>query len=242
MEQRILLAGATGVIGKFLVPLLLAEGYTVYGTTRQPQRAEKLTEMGAIAIIVDVFDRAQLNKAFEQVRPTAVIHQLTDLPVNLDPSLMTEAIARNALIRTDGTRNLVAAAVKVGCSRIVAQSIAWAYEQGVRPYNETQPLDLAAEGNRRVTVQGIVNLEQAVLETPAITGTVLRYGRLYGAGTSSNEPSGECSLHVEAAAWAALLALQHARGGIYNFSELNDDVNSAKAMNELGWKPEMRVS
>ena len=164
MSERIFLAGATGAIGSALIPLLREAGYEVHGSTRQPERAAALEAQGVKPVLVDVFDAAALKAALVRIAPHGVIHQLTDLPRGLDPARMAEATARNARVRTEGTRNLVEAARAAGVLRMVAQSIAWAYAPGPKPYAEAQPLDTEAEGARRVSVGGVVALEQAVLQ------------------------------------------------------------------------------
>src|SRR6185312_8241004 len=131
-------------------------GYRVAGTTRSLGRADELRDRGLEPIVVDVFDAESLAAAVLGVRPTVVIHQLTDLPHGLEPGRMAEAIARNARIRDGGTRNLVRAAVAAGTRRLVAQSIAWAYAPGPLPHAEADPLDVAAEGARAVSVGGVV--------------------------------------------------------------------------------------
>lgn len=241
MSERIFLAGATGAIGSALIPLLREAGYEVHGSTRQPERAAALEAQGVKPVLVDVFDAAALKAALVRIAPHGVIHQLTDLPRGLDPARMAEATARNARVRTEGTRNLVEAARAAGVLRMVAQSIAWAYAPGPKPYAEAQPLDTEAEGARRVSVGGVVALEQAVLHAPGITGTVLRYGQLYGPGTGADEPKGASPVHVEAAAWAALLAWRHSAGGVFNIAEDNPEVDSGKARRLLGWTPSMRL-
>ena len=229
MSEKVFLAGATGAIGTALVPLLINSRCVVYGTTRRPERARALEAKGVTPVVLDVFDSVALTSALMRISPTSVIHQLTDLPPRLDPAQMAEAMVRNARIRTDGTRNLVAAALAAGCRRLVAQSIAWAYAPGIKPYTEDHPLDLSAEGTRSITVSGVTALEQLTLGASALVGTVLRYGRLYGPGTARAEPAGEIPVHVEAAAWAALLAVQRSPGGIFNITDDNPDVSSAKA-------------
>ncbi|WP_429302542.1 NAD-dependent epimerase/dehydratase family protein [Paraburkholderia sp. GAS199] len=240
MAESVFLAGATGAIGTALIPLLIDAGYTVYGSTRHAQRAAKLENAGVTPVIVDVFDLAALTKALARIEPASVIHQLTDLPRNLDPAQMAHAVVNNARIRSEGTRNLVAAASAAGARRFVAQSIAWAYRTGTRPYTETSPLDIDAPAPRSISVQGVVALETCVLEASAMTGTVLRYGQIYGPGTGSAEPAGTSPVHVEAAAAAALLALRYSPGGIYNIAEDEAEVSSAKARRELGWLPSLR--
>lgn len=242
MNEKIFLAGATGAIGAALLPVLLEAGYVVYGSTRRPERASELEAMGAEPVIIDVFDAAALAAALARIAPAGVIHQLTDLPHGLDPRHMAEAVVRNARLRSDGTRNLVAAARAAGCRRLVAQSIAWAYAPGTKPYQEDQPLDLAATGDRAISVAGVAALEQATLGAAPLTGTVLRYGQLYGPGTGTARPAGASPVHVEAAAWAALLAMQRSPGGIFNIAEDNPDVSSQKAQRELGWNPAWRLA
>lgn len=109
LKPRLFLAGASGAIGRRLVPLLVAEGYEVWGTTRFAARAGLLREMGAIALVVDVFDEPSLARAVMEAKPQAILHQLTDLPPGLDPARMAEALGRNARIRIEGTAQGVAA-------------------------------------------------------------------------------------------------------------------------------------
>jgi nucleoside-diphosphate-sugar epimerase len=241
MSEKIFVAGAAGAVGTALVPLLVEAGYSVYGSTRREERARVLEAQGAVAVVVDVFDAQALHAALVRIKPAMVVHQLTDLPRDLDPRLMADAAYRNARVRTEGTRNLVAAALAAGSRQLVAQSIAWVYAAGPLPHTEEHPLDLQAEGTRRVSVEGVAALERSVLGAKGITGTVLRYGQFYGPGTSSAERAGNCPVHVEAAAWAAVLALRHARGGVFNIAEDNPDVSSQKARRELGWHPSMRL-
>lgn len=244
MSETVFLAGATGAIGAALVPLLVEAGYTVYGTTRRPERAAAIEAMGARPVVVDVFDRDAFTVAVARVEPVVVVHQLTDLPAGLDPKYMADAIGRNARVREEGTANLVHAAHATGCRHIVAQSIAWAYAEGEKPYIETQPLDLAADGSRGITVRGVASLERSVLGVgrdhhPA--GAVLRYGNLYGPRTGRLERAGASPVHVEAAAWAALLAVQRRATGVFNIAEDQAEVSSEKAKRELQWHSGMRL-
>jgi NAD dependent epimerase/dehydratase family len=148
--SRIFLAGAAGVIGRRLTPLLVAHGHSVWGATRSRDKSEFLRELGARPVLVDVFDAKALASAVLEAEPEIVIHQLTDLSAIQDPAKRSDALARNARIRDEGTRNLVAAARKAGARRLVAQSIAWAYAPGPRPYGEDDPLDMNVEGDRAV--------------------------------------------------------------------------------------------
>ncbi|MBZ9708993.1 NAD(P)H-binding protein [Mesorhizobium sp. ESP7-2] len=240
MAYRIFLAGASGAIGRRLVPQLLAAGHQVTGTTRNADKAVRLEALGVEPVVVDVFDAAALSRAMLAARPDFVIHQLTDLPAGLDPSRMADAVVRNARIRDEGTRNLVAAAAAAGVRRMVAQSIAWAYAPGPEPHAEADPLDGGASDNRGISVGGVIALETAVLDAP-FAGIVLRYGQLYGPGTGANTAAGASPLHVDAAAHAALLALDNGAPGIFNVAEPNGAVSTRKAAEELGWRADFRL-
>lgn len=245
MQVRIFLAGATGAVGRALAPMLVAWGYEVHGSTRQTARVAQLQALGVRPVVVDVYDAPTLSRALAAIKPTIVIHQLTDLPPALDPARMGEALERNARVRREGTRNLADAALAAGASRLIAQSIAWAYAPGdgaqTRPHTEDHALDAQAQGTRGVSINGVIALEDITLHTPGLAGTVLRYGQLYGPGTGFDDKRGTCPLHVEAAAAAAFLALQRAAEGVFNFAEECAELDSGKARRELGWKPEMRT-
>jgi uncharacterized protein YbjT (DUF2867 family) len=191
--MRIFLAGATGVIGVRLVPLLVAAGHVVAGMTRSPGKIEQLAAAGAEPVVCDVFDTHTLIRAVCAFEPDAVMHQLTDLPDRLEE--LDRHAARNDRIRSEGTRNLIAAAKAAGTSRFVAQSIAW------RPEGRGEVVDLH---------------ERQVLE---IGGVVARYGRLYGPGTFyEDELPPPPRIHVDAAA-AATPSLLDAPSGIVAITE-----------------------
>jgi nucleoside-diphosphate-sugar epimerase len=239
--SRIFLAGASGVIGRRLTPLLLAHGHSVWAATRSPHNGEFLRKRGARPVVVDVFDAEALAKAVLEAKPEIVMHQLTDLAAVQDPAKRSSALARNARIRDEGTRNLVAAARKAGARRLIAQSIAWAYAPGPRPYREDHPLDLNAEGDRLVSVRGVEALERQVLGASPMEGVVLRYGRLYGPGSGADTPPSPPAVHVDAAAYAALLAIDHGELGAFNVADPNDEVSTDKATAALGWRADFRV-
>jgi nucleoside-diphosphate-sugar epimerase len=240
--MRIFLAGATGAIGRRLVPLLVAAGHTVTGTTRSSQRAGLIAALGATPAVVDALEPGPLEQAIAAARPDVILHQLTDLPQARDDAGMDAALRRNAHLRVVATRNLMAAARAHGVGRVIAQSIAFAYAAGDGARSESDPLDLAAQGLRAVTVRGIAALEADVLGAPGITGLVLRYGRLYGPGTWYPDAAGEPpALHVDAAARAAQLALDRGRHGIYNIAEDDGAVAIARAREELGFDPQFRL-
>ena len=233
MGYRIFLAGATGVIGRRLAAMLRDAGHDVTGTTRRETKVKELRALGVEPVIVDVFDRDALARTVAAAKPEIVIHQLTDLPRGLDPAKMDDAIRRNARLRSEGTRHLVAAAVAAGARRLVAQSIAWAYAPGPEPHAEADPLDLGAQGIRAISVGGVVALERAVLDAP-LEGIVLRYGQLHGPDAGAR--AGSAPLHVEAAARAALLAIDHGAAGVYNIADPGGAVRIDKAR-EAGLLP-----
>ena len=239
--SRIFLAGAAGVIGRRLTPLLLAQGHTVWGATRSAETGEFLRKLGALPVVVDVFDAEALPTAVLEAKPEIVIHQLTDLAAVHDPAERSSALTRNARIREEGTRNLVAAGREAGARRLIAQSIAWAYAPGPRPYGEDHPLDLNTDGDRAVSVRGVESLERQVLAASLMEGLVLRYGRLYGPGSGADAPPSPPSVHVDAAAYAALLAIDHGGSGVFNIADLNDEVSTVKARTELGWRADFRM-
>ena len=240
--MNVFLAGASGVVGLPLTRLLVARGHRVFGMTRTPGCAPMLWSAGAIPVVVDAFDAPAIERALLAVRPDAVIHQLTDLPYALEPSQMAAAVVRNARIRTIGTANLVTATVLAGTKRMIAQSIGWAYRPDEAPWREDCALDTSAAGSRAITIGGVVALEEAVLQTPGLEGCVLRHGALYGPGTgSSNRDGRRMPLHVEAAAWGALLALEHRANGAFNLAEDDGALIIDKARTVLGWAPGLRL-
>ncbi|MFB6627470.1 NAD-dependent epimerase/dehydratase family protein [Streptomyces sp. NPDC056374] len=159
--MRVLVAGATGAVGRQLVPRLEAAGHEVVGLSRRGPRP------------VDVLDAGAVRRAVAEAAPDAVVHQLTDLGA-------ADGTANNR-VRVEGTRNLVDAARGAGVGRIVAQSISWAYAPGDGPADESVPLDPTDEPPRSRIVAGVRALEDTVAELPE--AVVLRYGILYGPGT-----------------------------------------------------------
>jgi nucleoside-diphosphate-sugar epimerase len=155
--MRVLLAAATGVIGIRLLPLLAGCGHEVAGMTRSHDKAAQIDALGVRPVICDAFDTASLLDAVSAFSPDLVMHQLTDLPDRVDQ--IPEYSACNNRIRTEGTRNLLAAAGVAGAHRFLAQSIAW-----------------ASPGSRNAVAEH----ERQVLDA---SGVVVRYGQLYGPGT-----------------------------------------------------------
>ena len=241
MQNRVFVAGAGGAIGRRLCRLLLEDGWLVVGTTRAPEKAAALRALGVEPVVVDVFDLDTLSRVVIESKAGVVVHQLTDLPPALDPAKMAAARVSNARIRELGTRNLVAAAVAAGVKRMVAQSIAFAYAPGRRPYAEDAPLNVAAtEAGAAITARAVASLEQQVLGGP-FDGVVLRYGKLYGPGTGFDTPPIDGPVHVDAAADAARRAMRVGGPGIYNIAEDDGTVSTVKAQRELGWSPNFRI-
>jgi nucleoside-diphosphate-sugar epimerase len=204
--MRIFIAGATGVVGRRLVPLLVAEGHEVTALSRRSQVPGVTTVQG------DVYDAAALRDAVAAARPEVVIHQLTDLT--------SRDFAANARIRREGTRNLVDAALAAGVRRVISQSIAWAYEPGDAPADESTPLDLhAADESRRMMVDAVATLEAITAEAPE--WVVLRYGMLYGPDT----------WYTKGALMADLVTAGHlpASGDVTSFLHIHDAASAAAA-------------
>jgi nucleoside-diphosphate-sugar epimerase len=194
---RIFLAGATGVIGARLVPLLVKQGHAVAGMTRTPEKADALRQQGAEPVVCDVYDAPRLSEAVTGFAPDLVMHQLTDLPDDLKRVILFTR--RNNRIRTEGTRNLLDAAAGAGTERFIAQSLA-----------ATPP------GAGRA----VKRHERMVLDAG---GVVLRYGWIYGPGTFYETPRFVPSprIHVDAAAQRTAELLE-APSGVVVISETAD--------------------
>lgn len=238
-NRNVFVAGASGAIGRRLCRLLVNDDWSVVGTTRSPEKAQRLRDMGVEPAIVDVFNEPLLLEKVRNAEPEIVVHQLTDLPPALHPAKMPEALVRNARLREIGTRNLVAAAASPGAKRMVAQSLAFVYAPGPKPYREWSSLclDDPAFG---ATARAVASLEQQVLNA-SFSGIVLRYGRLYGPGTGFDLPPSDGPLHVDDAADAARRALTRGEAGTYNIAEDDGTVSINKAINALGWRSGFRL-
>jgi nucleoside-diphosphate-sugar epimerase len=240
--MRIFVAGAGGVIGRRLVPLLREGGHSVVGTTRSTDRAEALQLIGAEPVIVDVFDAGALTRAVIAAAPDVVIHQLTDLPAAPGTPGFEESRSRNARLRIEGTANLMKAAKAAGVRRVIAQSVAFAYAPSDKPHAETDPLAPPPADEPYSTARGVLALEEAVTGAPGLDGIVLRYGYLYGPGTWNETAPPAPAVHVDAAAHAALLAVGKGKPGIYNIADDGAAVSSEKAQRELGFDAGFRVN
>lgn len=195
--MKILIAGASGAIGRALVPLLVGAGHDVVGMVQRPRSAEIVRALGAKSRNTDALDAAAVLACFREVRPEVVIHQATAIPANLDMRRFDRDFALTNLLRTEGTRNLLTAAVDVGARQFIAQSFAgWTYGRttnGGKPIKtprtaklktEEDPLDPNPPKRMKTTLDALKTLERAVLSESQLTGAVLRYGGFYGPHTS----------------------------------------------------------
>jgi nucleoside-diphosphate-sugar epimerase len=233
---RVFVAGATGAIGKQLVPRLVAAGHEVHGMTRRESKQAMLRELGAVPVVADALDPDQVADAVGRARPEVIVHQLTAL-AGADLRHPERGVAMTNRVRIEGTDHLLSAGQAVGVRRFVAQSIGMGfYERTGGPVkSEEDPLDPAPPGELREGAAGIRHLEQAVLGARWTEGIVLRYGAFYGPGTSM-APGGELSelvrrrrfplvgdgggvwsfIHVADAAEATVAAVEHGSRGVYN--------------------------
>ena len=236
--MRVFVAGASGAIGRRLVPKLVAAGHEVTGTTRSEERAEAIRAAGAQAAVVDVFDAERLRQAVGDARAEVVIHELTSLPDRLDFRKQDVYEPTNR-VRTDGTRNLLAAARAAGARRFVCQSIAFAYRtEGERVKTEEDPLMEGAPGPFGGGVRALHEMEELVLGAEGLEGVVLRYGFFYGPGTYYADDGTTTSdvrrrrmpvvgkgtglfsfIHVDDAADATVAAVERGAPGIYNIAD-----------------------
>ncbi len=237
--MRVLVAGATGVIGRRLVPGLLADGHDVWGMTRS--RSDIVEGLGARAVECDALDANAMLAAVAQVKPDRIVHQLTSLPQAINPRRADRDMAANDRLRSEGTANLMAAAKVAGVERVVAQSIAFAYHPGPHRLRiEEDPLFDNSPPPFDRTVGALRALESAVLQSEGVDGVVLRYGFWYGPGTAYAADGhwatevqrrrfpiiggggGVWSFtHVDDAAAATHQALSDVPGGVYNI--VDDD-------------------
>jgi 2-alkyl-3-oxoalkanoate reductase len=231
---RVFLAGATGVIGRPLLERLVADGHQVVGMTRSLSKADALRAAGAEPVVADGLDAQAVRDAVVKARPDAVIHELTAIPQRLDPRKIVRDFELTDRLRTEGTRNLLAAAQAAGASRFIAQSIAFAYEPGPpgTVHDERDPLILAPPAQFERSARAIAELER---QTIAADGLVLRYGYFYGPGSAISAHgalAGEVAkrrlpivgsgtgvwsfIHIRDAAEATVAALTRGEAGTYN--------------------------
>jgi nucleoside-diphosphate-sugar epimerase len=236
--MKVFLAGASGALGRRLIPQLIEHGHSVVGTTRTDAKAAILRDLGAEPVVLDALDRDAVVDAVVQAQPDAIVHQLTALS-DIDFRKFEKSFELTDRLRSEGTDNLLAAAEAVGVPHFVAQSYAgWPYARVGGPIkSEKEPLDPHPAPQTRRSLEAIRHLEMRVTE---YNGIVLRYGGFYGPGTGL-EPDGDqlamvrkrqfpllgdargvwSFVHIDDAAAATVAALEHGKPGIYNI--VDDD-------------------
>ena len=240
--MKILVAGATGAVGRRLVPLLVAGGHHVVATTRTPDKLNWLRSEGAEPVIMDGLDKESVTRAVASSHPDVIVHQMTALASMRSLKSFDDEFALTNRLRIEGTRLLVAAATLAGTHRFIAQSYAgWPNQrQGGRVKTETDPLDAEPPFSMTNSLEAIRTLEHIVVNTAGLDGTALRYGSLYGPGTSISSEGEIVELirqrkfpligngagvwsfiHVDDAARATQLAIERGAPGIYNI--VDDD-------------------
>jgi nucleoside-diphosphate-sugar epimerase len=233
--MRVFVAGATGAIGRQLVPQLVDAGHEVFGMTRSTSKQPLLRDLGAEPVVADALDADQVAEAVATVQPDVVVHQLTAIGA-MDLRHFDRAFAMTNRLRTEGTDHLLSAAQAVGVERFVAQSFFAAYERVGGPVKcEEDSFGPSPAREMRETVAAIRHVEDAVLAASWTEGIVLRYGGFYGPGTSLG-PGGEQTeavrrrrfpvvgggggvwsfVHIADAAAATVAAVERGRRGVYN--------------------------
>ena len=263
--MRILVAGATGAIGRALLPRLVNAGHSVVGTTRTANKTAYIRQVGAEAFVVDGLDREAVGQAVRSASPDVIVHEMTDLKGASDLRYFDRAFAVSNRLRTEGTDHLLAAAQDAGVGRFIAQSFCgWPFARtGGNIKNEDDPLDPNPPQQLRRTLDAIRYLESTVTQASDVGGIVLRYGAFYGPGTGVFDGplveqiirrrapligSGDgwwSFVHIEDAAAATVLAINNGSpGNIYNV--VDDDpapvrkwLPALAAM--LGAKPPWRI-
>jgi nucleoside-diphosphate-sugar epimerase len=241
--MRILVAGATGALGRQLVPRLVARGHEVSGMTRTDSKQQLLRDMGATPIVADALDPDAVALAVAESRPDVIVHELTAIPGAPNMRHFDRDFAQTNRLRTEGTDHLLSAGRAAGVKRFVAQSFAGlTFERsGSLVKSEDAPLDLTPPGPIRETNAAIRHVERAVIDADWTEGIVLRYGGFYGPGTSLDLDGGGyvdairarkfpivgdgggvwSFIHIEDAADATVAAIEHGSRGIYNI--VDDD-------------------
>ena len=262
--MRVFVAGATGAIGRQLVPRLVEAGHEVHGMTRSESKRAMLYELGAVPVVADALDPDQVAQAVARARPDVIVHQLTAIPPLLDLRHFDRDFALTNRLRTEGTDHLLSAGQAVGVQRFVAQSNIIAYARTGGPVkSEEDPVDPTPAREMREMVAAIRHLEEAVLDARWTEGIVLRYGGFYGPGTSLAPGAEQVELvrrrkfplvgdgggvwsfiHVADAAEATVAAVERGSRGIYNVVD-DDPAPVAKWLpalaEEVGAKKPMRV-
>jgi 2-alkyl-3-oxoalkanoate reductase len=237
---RVFVAGASGAIGRRLIPKLVSGGHEVTGMTRSQERVDAIRAAGADAVVCDALDAAAVSAAISAAAPEVVVHQLTALPHRFEPRSRDLYEATNR-VRSEGTSNLLGAARAAGARRMVCQSIAFAYApRGEGLHDEADPLFLDAPVPFGEATRAVEQMERMVLGVEGIEGLVLRYGWFYGPGTYYGEGGSTAAdvrkrrfpvigkgegvfsfIHLDDAADATVAAVERGAPGVYNI--VDDD-------------------
>jgi nucleoside-diphosphate-sugar epimerase len=263
--MRVFVAGATGAIGRQLVPRLVAGGHEVHGMTRSESKQGLLHQLGAVPVVADALDPDQVADAVGRAKPDVIVHELTAIG-GLDMRHFDRDFALTNRLRTEGTDHLLSAGQAVGVRRFVAQGVG-AFGMYVRAggpiKTEEEPLETRPPREMHETLAAIRHLEQAVLGAEWTEGIVLRYGAFYGPGTSLAPGADQFELvrqhkfplvgdgagiwsfiHVADAAEATVAAIEHGSRGVYNVVD-DDPAPVAEWLptlaQQLGAKKPMRV-
>lgn len=232
--MKVFVAGASGAIGRPLVRQLIAAGHEVTGTTRRPERAEEIRAGGATPVVCDALDPEDLRGAVVKVSPEVVVHQLTALPQSL--TLKGDFLEPTNRLRTEGTRNLLAAARAAGARRYVSHGVAFFYApEGDWVKDERAPLFEQPPGPFAGAVDALLDMERQVSSAEGMEALILRYGWFYGRGTHFASDGAQAEearkrrlpiigkatgtysfVHVEDAASATVAAVERGAPGIYN--------------------------
>jgi nucleoside-diphosphate-sugar epimerase len=262
--MRVFVAGATGAIGRQLVPRLVAAGHEVHGMTRSEAKQSLLYELGAVPVVADALDPDQVAEAIGRARPDVIVHELTAI-AGLDMRHFDRDFAQTNRLRTEGTDYLLSAGQAVGVQRFVAQSAVYSFYErtGGAVKSEDDPFDPSPPREMRETAAAVRHLEEAVVGARWTEGIVLRYGAFYGPGTSLAPGEEQFELirkrkfplvgngggvwsfiHIADAAEATAAAVEHGSRGIYNIVD-DDPAPVAEWLpalaRELGAKKPMRV-
>jgi nucleoside-diphosphate-sugar epimerase len=237
--MKVFVAGATGAMGRHLLPALAAEGHEVVGMTRSPEKQDLIRQLGGKPVVADALDPEAVAEAVAVAEPEVVIHELTAIDAGRLTRSIDKAFPLTNRLRTEGLDHLLAAAQAVGARRFIAQSFAgWPFERIGGPVkDEEDPLQERPPKTVSETLRAIRYLEQTVTGAEGIEGIALRYGGFYGPDTSlSIDPDGEqiemirkrrlpvigsgagiwSLVHIHDAASATAAAVERGEPGLYN--------------------------
>ncbi|HEX5893996.1 MAG TPA: NAD(P)-dependent oxidoreductase [Solirubrobacterales bacterium] len=240
--MKVFVAGATGALGKQLVPMLTADGHEVTGMTRTPAKQDLIRQMGARPVVADALDPEAVAQVVGEAEPEVVIHQLTVIDPGKFARSLDKMFTLTNRLRTEGTDHLLAAARAVGAKRFIAQSFAgWPFERTGGPVkSEEDPLQSSPPKGVRGSLAAIRHVEETVPGAEGIERLALRYGGFYGPGTSLGiNPDGEqvemlrkrrfpiigegggiwSLVHIHDAAAATAAALERGGTGVYNVAD-----------------------